>query len=69
MEHPVGREKDLDAQFDKPKHILQDVFVKMLDHIEHHKEAYDKPQWTNDAIVRIWIKTCETELDEILIKQ
>lgn len=39
----------------------------MLNHIDDHKEAYDKPQWTNEAIVKTWIKTNESKLKNLFI--
>ncbi len=41
---------------------LEQIFTEMLNHIDDHKEAYDKPQWTNEAIVKTWIKTNESKL-------
>lgn len=46
---------------------LQQIFTEMLNHIDSHKEAYDKPQWTNEAIVKTWIKTNEHKLKNLFI--
>lgn len=46
---------------------LQKIFTEMLDHIDDHRKAYDKPQWTNEAIVKVWIKTKESELKNLFI--
>lgn len=46
---------------------LQQIFTEMLNHIDEHKEAYNKPQWTNEAIVKTWIKTNEHKLKNLFI--
>lgn len=46
---------------------LQQIFTEMLNHIDKHKEAYDKPQWTNEAIVKTWIKTNQHKLKNLFI--
>ncbi len=46
---------------------LEQIFTEMLNHIDDHKEAYDKPQWTNEAIVKTWIKTNESKLKNLFI--
>ncbi len=44
---------------------LQQIFTEMLNHIDDHKEAYNKSQWTNEAIVKTWIKTNEHKLKKL----
>ena len=46
---------------------LEQIFTEMLNHIDDHKEAYNKPQWTNEAIVKTWIKTNESKLKNLFI--
>lgn len=46
---------------------LEQIFTEMLNHIDEHKEAYNKPQWTNEAIVKTWIKTNEIKLKNLFI--
>lgn len=46
---------------------LEHIFIEMLNHIDDHKEAYNKPQWTNEAIVKTWIKTNESKLKNLFI--
>ncbi len=46
---------------------LEQIFTEMLNHIDDHKESYNKPQWTNEAIVKTWIKTNENKLKNLLI--
>ena len=46
---------------------LEQIFTEMLNHIDDHKEAYNKPQWTNQAIVKTWIKTNESKLKNLFI--
>jgi len=41
---------------------LEKIFIEMLDHIDNHKESYNKPQWTNEAIVKTWLKANEHKL-------
>jgi len=41
---------------------LEKIFIEMLDHIDDHKESYNKPQWTNEAIVKTWLKVNEHKL-------
>lgn len=47
------------------KEVLQGVFSDMLNHIEAHKEAYNKDQWTNENIVKAWIQSNEPRLNNI----
>jgi len=46
---------------------LEQIFTEMLNHVDDHKEAYNKPQWTNEAIVKTWIKTNESKLKNLFI--
>ena len=46
---------------------LEQIFTEMLNHIDDHKEAYNKPQWTNEAIVKTWVKTNESKLKNLFI--
>lgn len=45
---------------------LKQIFTDMLNHIDDHKEAYNKPQWTNEAIVNSWVKTNKIKLNKII---
>jgi len=46
---------------------LEEIFTEMLNHIDNHKEAYKKPQWTNESIVKNWIKKNEHKLKNLFI--
>ena len=46
---------------------LKKIFTDMLDHIDNHKDAYKNPEWTNERIVDVWIKTNEAKLKSNVI--
>jgi hypothetical protein len=46
---------------------LEQIFTEMLNHIDKHKEAYCKPEWTNGAIVKAWVNTQKPELKKLFI--
>lgn len=48
----------------KNKEEILSIFTEMLEHIENHYEAYGK--WTNEEIVKTWMKTHEHRLSLIL---
>jgi hypothetical protein len=43
---------------------LERIFTEMLNHIDEHKEVYIK--WSNEGIVKTWVKTKKTELEKIV---
>lgn len=46
---------------------LEKIITAMLDHIDEHKDAYNKPQWSNKLIVRAWLKTHQEQVKNCLI--
>jgi hypothetical protein len=46
---------------------LEQIFTEMLNHIDKHKQAYNKPQWTNEAIVKSWVNTKKPDLKKLFI--
>lgn len=36
---------------------LKLLIVDLLNHIDNHKEGYNKEQWTNENIVNTWLKS------------
>lgn len=64
----MSENKNIADAFDeiklKNKEEILKIFTEMLEHIENHKPAYKK--WTNEQIVRTWIKTHEHRLSLIL---
>ncbi len=46
---------------------LEQIFTEMLNHKDEHWQAYNKPQWDNNKIVKAWIKTNESKLKNLFI--
>ena len=36
---------------------LKGLIEELLNHIDNHKEAYNKPEWTNKNIVNAWFRS------------
>ena len=36
---------------------LKGLIEELLNHIDDHKEAYNKPEWTNKNIVNAWFRS------------
>ena len=36
---------------------LKGLIEELLNHIDKHKESYDKPEWTNKNIVNAWFRS------------
>lgn len=48
---------------------LEKIFTEMLNHIDKHKESYNKPQWDNKSIVKAWVKSHDSRLKEAITKK
>ena len=48
---------------------LENIFIEMLNHIDDHKESYNKNEWTNEAIVKTWIRANDHRLKKLFINR
>jgi len=44
---------------------LKGLIVDLLKHIDDHKEAYKKDEWTNENIVNAWFKMYDHEFKKL----
>lgn len=44
---------------------LTEIFTDMLNHIDFHKEGYNKNKWTNEDIVKTWIRSNKFRIEKI----
>ena len=48
---------------------LQIILESMLNHIDKHKEVYNKEEWTNEKIAKVLIKINKHNLENITISK